>query len=575
MLKHFQILFFVLVGCCLALAALRSHFTDSFFGLFSLVGLMLAYLGFISRILSTDQHALLVRFSRRITAFLLGSVVRTTLSLVTTIILLSVLGYSFWWHTFDVKLVIHPEGKPALSNETGVQFQITYRLENEEPVTFPLKPFTTRSIGFAPIQYGKSVSITAAHKEYNEDDRSGFVKALATELIQLKPSARPALVVRVHRDRRNLEQPDVFSVKAWRAGKNNAKVEKKLNESGNAVFVTDKSWYWLVHVVDGSTNRFHRSPAIQIDRSGKTYSIDLSKEKEFEWHPSDSVDPQKLERLVLAGGALHSTVGLADVNEGAPLISLNQTVADKRPSRDVIAIRAALPLGAPSEGLILGRAGYVISYNPQLKVPNWVAYPVDAKDAPILDGRPRYAIDPDLNETVQSTRSDYSLSGYDRGQLVSNMDMKRYGRKAMREAQYLSAVAPQTPVLNRGTWWNIEREARRYSLETGEIVYVTAGPAFIWSNNIGDRNGNQVLTIGNGVAVPTHFFRIHMRLENGRPKVIGFLVPNDSDLDRDPGRYIVSLATIEKGTGLRFFPEASDEHNIDRNRVPAGLWTDR
>ena len=263
------------------------------------------------------------------------------------------------------------------------------------------------------------------------------------------------------------------------------------------------------------------------------------------------------------------------MNAGAPLISAEQIVAYKGVRSQKIAVRTALPLGSPSKGKVLGRARYIVSYNPQLKVPNWVAYPVDGKKNEIQVDRPNFVVDPDLKRTIASTSVDYSRSGYDKGHLVSPLDISSHGLQAVREAYFLSAVAPQTPVLNRRTWKNIENWTRVYAEHTGDIVYVTAGPAFIGVGKRAKPNGMQVLTIGDRVAVPTHFFRVHLRFSQGKPDVIAFLVPNDSDLDPHPEKYLVSLAVIENATGLGFFPDALDEHGLDRDGVPSGLWTDR
>ena len=183
--------------------------------------------------------------------------------------------------------------------------------------------------------------------------------------------------------------------------------------------------------------------------------------------------------------------------------------------------------------------------------------------------------DPNLPPFLSATNDDYRQSAYHRGHLVSALDMQTIGEQAVREAYYLSVVAPQTPVLNIHTWRKIEKMARAYVAHTGDAIHITAGPVFLRRSEKGDPDKRLVRTIGDGVVVPTHFFRVHLRLVNGRYDVLALLVPNESDLDRDPTTYLVSLATIEDVTGFSFFPDLTGERGPNRDLVPTTPWAIR
>jgi DNA/RNA endonuclease G (NUC1) len=54
--------------------------------------------------------------------------------------------------------------------------------------------------------------------------------------------------------------------------------------------------------------------------------------------------------------------------------------------------------------------------------------------------------------------------------------------------------------------------------------------------------------------VPTGLFRILLRqTRSGTWKSIGFLVPNDGSVERDPRKFASSVAEVEAQTGLVFF----------------------
>ena len=87
---------------------------------------------------------------------------------------------------------------------------------------------------------------------------------------------------------------------------------------------------------------------------------------------------------------------------------------------------------------------------------------------------------------------DYRRSGYDRGHMAPSGDMP--DDRAQQQSFSLANMVPQTGILNRGLWADIESAVRDLAVAQGELYLVT-GPAF---------QGRQIKSIGpNGVLVPT------------------------------------------------------------------------
>jgi endonuclease G len=228
-----------------------------------------------------------------------------------------------------------------------------------------------------------------------------------------------------------------------------------------------------------------------------------------------------------------------------------------------------LPWGEPNAGIVIYHEGYILGYESLWRTPRWAAYQI--KMGP-LGQRPDYifSADPLIPTTIQATVSDYAGSGYDKGGLISHVDMGGYGEQAQTEAYYASTTVPQTPESNRKPWFKIERYAR--SLASNNKIWIIAGPAFVPAEGSTVVNYPQIGK--NKVAVPTHFFRIIIKVDNSSiPQAIAFLVPNNSNVTDNIAEYLTSIDKIELLTGLSFFSDL-DAHEQRRLKsfVPTTLW---
>jgi len=127
---------------------------------------------------------------------------------------------------------------------------------------------------------------------------------------------------------------------------------------------------------------------------------------------------------------------------------------------------------------------------------------------------------------------DYSASGYDQGHLVSAEDFA-FDCVADEKTFRFYNCLPQTPNLNRGIWKKWETEIRKES-QINEL-YIIAGGHF-----------TKKITIGNGVWVPTHCFKVVQDVKTKKIKhVLYFTNTNQATCT------IMTLDKLEKTLGYK------------------------
>ena len=191
---------------------------------------------------------------------------------------------------------------------------------------------------------------------------------------------------------------------------------------------------------------------------------------------------------------------------------------------------------------IITHTGYVVSYNSNWLIPNWVAYELTSEEAQgEYPRRGGFCPDPDVIGPTAISK-DYSNTGWDRGHMAPAGDMK-WSEKAMYESHYLSNVCPQDRDLNGGLWMQLEQMIRTWAIEDGSI-YIACGP--IMSEH------PETLGQYNKVSIPTAFFKVVCKMVDGVYFSIGFIFPNQ----KCSGKvfdYACSVDEIEKMTGHDFF----------------------
>lgn len=190
--------------------------------------------------------------------------------------------------------------------------------------------------------------------------------------------------------------------------------------------------------------------------------------------------------------------------------------------------------------------GYTVSYNPEWKIPNWVAYELTATEVQgTVPRAEHFTTDPDVKGICADPR-DYTDSGYDRGHMAPAADMK-WSQQAMDESFYMTNICPQNRNLNRGDWNILEEHTREWA-SAFQNLYIVCGPIVT----------DQPKTIGeNKVAIPDAFFKVLLCQNNGRWQAIGFLYSNKSG-KKSLAQYCRSIDEIESITDIDFFSTLPD-----------------
>ncbi len=207
--------------------------------------------------------------------------------------------------------------------------------------------------------------------------------------------------------------------------------------------------------------------------------------------------------------------------------------------------------GVPQADTVLHRIGYSFGYSYDLKLATWVSYYSKrewVRSKPIADDRYWHS-DTSIAIGKRAELDDYYRSGYDKGHLAMQADMRGRSELCEREACYLSNVAPQSPKFNRGIWNRLEEKIRDYVVKNGDCWIIT-GPVFY---------GDATKSIGkNKIPVPDAFYKIVADTVDGGIWATAFIMPNEpSDLEID--YYVVSIDSVEKVTGIDFMFQLDDE----------------
>lgn len=208
---------------------------------------------------------------------------------------------------------------------------------------------------------------------------------------------------------------------------------------------------------------------------------------------------------------------------------------------------------------ILYRKGYVVSYNKDTRLPNWVAWHLTSSHTTGEHKRPNNAFHEDQDVPLpRATNFDFKDSGWSRGHLCPAGDNK-WDPEAMYESFLLSNVCPQHPTLNSGVWNQIEITCRTWAERYGDI-YIVSGPVFY---------NQEHKTIGsNEVVVPEAFFKVVICL-NGNPKGIGFICRNTGGSEKKD-LYVNTISQVERITKIKFFPNLQ-EHIAEKLKSDANI----
>lgn len=207
-----------------------------------------------------------------------------------------------------------------------------------------------------------------------------------------------------------------------------------------------------------------------------------------------------------------------------------------------------LPISlTPRQEQIIHHTGYTVSYNKDLRLPNWVSYELTRKETQGKEKRNnRFIVDPLVNGPI-ATNADYTRSGFDKGHMAPAADMK-WSPTVMKESFYFSNMCPQHPQLNRRGWKDLEEKIRDWAIADSAIIII-CGP-------IVEKNAK---TIGrNKIAIPKQFFKVVLSPFTKPMRAIGFIF-NNAQAVNPLSTYAVAVDSVEQLTGMDFFAPLPDE----------------
>lgn len=199
-------------------------------------------------------------------------------------------------------------------------------------------------------------------------------------------------------------------------------------------------------------------------------------------------------------------------------------------------------LPTSTTGQIIKHTYYTLSYNEKFEQAEWVAYELKKEYLKNNEYKRPYFIEDPKVTTGSADWRNYKKSGYDKGHLCPAGDME-FNKDAYNDTFYTSNISPQKHDFNSGIWNRIEQKTRYWAGKYNDIYVVTGGILKDLDKKIGTEK----------VAVPEYFYKIVLAKSGKEHKAIAFLVPNE-DSDKSIYDFVVPIETLEKMTGIDFFP---------------------
>lgn len=207
---------------------------------------------------------------------------------------------------------------------------------------------------------------------------------------------------------------------------------------------------------------------------------------------------------------------------------------------------------------ILDYEYFLVSFNPESELPNWVYYEIDAKNLKFKNAKRKNRFKYDFRQNDRAVNSvvvdPYKGSGYDRGHMAPSGDFV-FNQEANDRTFYMSNIAPQKPKLNRGSWKKLENKVRAWACNEKTLVVVT-GPILKPEQK---KQSAQLL-------IPESYFKVIMS-KSPPIKAIGFVYFQDHRLNNFKNN-VRSVNEIEKLTGLDLFSDLDDliEEKIESDK---------
>ena len=190
------------------------------------------------------------------------------------------------------------------------------------------------------------------------------------------------------------------------------------------------------------------------------------------------------------------------------------------------------------------REAYFVAYDAPVKIPVYVAYTLEPKNALGCVARTNAFV---ADQSVQggAKPEDYAGTGYDKGHAAPDGDLS-WNQQVEYESFLMTNMYPQAGSLNRGIWKLLETNVRGWTVQLNQPYTIYVGAIY----GQGDK------TIGNGVIVPHGFYKIV--INNATKQVAGWGFPHNApypNLGNDLSKFRMPIADIQKQAGVIYkFP---------------------
>jgi endonuclease G len=203
------------------------------------------------------------------------------------------------------------------------------------------------------------------------------------------------------------------------------------------------------------------------------------------------------------------------------------------------------------------RQAYLVGYDAQAKLPEWVAYELLPQNALGCVTRTN-AFAADQSVPGGASPADYIGTGYDKGHMSPDGDLS-WDVQVEFESFLMTNMSPQAGSLNRGIWKLLETSVRGWAVQHNQSYTIYVGGLY----NDNDKK------IGNGVVVPHGFYKIV--INNQTNEVAGWAFPHVApypNLGNNLVPFRKPIAQIEGIADIKFaFPAGA------RELQPGQEWT--
>jgi endonuclease G len=211
---------------------------------------------------------------------------------------------------------------------------------------------------------------------------------------------------------------------------------------------------------------------------------------------------------------------------------------------------------------IAEHSAVVIGFNEKYKLAAWTFHQLlpdvieggitrsnDFRADPKLVNKTAVEADYFLKRKKEDGKFEYDGFGFDRGHLAPSADF-RWSEQGLSQSYFYSNMTPQRPGFNRESWAEVEYTLRDIVENSPQRYFIITGPVLHDSLPMIERSLNKI-------PIPELHYKIIVDLASEEPKGMAFLMPNRK-CEKPIYEYVVSIDSVEKITGLDFFPDIED-----------------